>query len=267
MKMYLKNFFYFINIKKFFNLFFVLSVFFFFFFVVFFQKAHGYVNIYPVKFDKNIDDNTGDETYYLYNSTENTVRYRIYVDTVKGKENSDMSKWIEYYPKGVTLKPNEEKTIKLHIEAPKGAKSGEYSAILGVKEVPMPMASTGNLMDIYTDLKLEITGFVGNLKPVLNTENIKVHLEKNGKIEGSGVVQNTGNRRADFQFYLINSKGKEKCIVGEQRLFKEREIDLDKIELKISDEEMKKSISKFDSFLIREKGRDDRNIKIFRLDK
>lgn len=255
-----------LNLKKSFNCLFILSVII--FSLTISKKTLGYVNIYPVRFDKYIDKNNGDETFYLYNSTENTVRYRIYVDTVKGKENSDMSQWIEYYPKGVTLKPNEEKTIKVHIKAPKNTKAGEYSAILGVKEVPMPSENeSGNFMDVYTDLRLEITGFAGNIKPVLNTENIKIYIDKNGEIKGSGVVQNIGDRRADFQFYLINSKGKEKCIVHEQRLFKDREIDLKDIQMKISDEEMKKSISKFDTFIIREKGRDDRNIEIFSINK
>ena len=231
------------------------------------QLSFGYVNIYPMKFDKNIDGNEGYETYYLYNPTEKTVRYRIYTDKVEDDIN-DMSKWIEVYPKSITLKPNEEKEIKIQAKAPSETKSGEYTAVLGIKEIPLPETKdSNNVLDIFTDLRLEIIGFVGDLKPKLSTKNIEVTINKKGEIITEGIVQNRGTRRGIFEFFFVNSKGKEKCLAGEVRLLTNRETDIRNINIKIEDEYMKKDIFKYDTFVIKEKGRSDRNIESFKIGK
>lgn len=231
-----------------------------------FKLSYSYVNIYPVRFDKSIDRDSGDETYVLHNSTGKRVRYRVYVDKVKD-DRKDMSEWVDYYPKSITLKPGESQNIKVEIKAPKGTEEGEYLAVLGVKEIALPNEGSPNddILNIFTDLKLEIAGFVGDIKPKLNTLGIGLKIDDEGNLYPEGVVQNIGDRRGNFEFYMINSKGKERYLLGERRLLKEREIDLVDIGLKIIDEETRKNIRKFDTFIIKEKDRNDRNVEVFQI--
>lgn len=237
-----------------------------------FQASYSYINIYPVKFDKKIDGEGGSQSYFLYNSTNKSVRYRIYTEKNPTDESKDMSEWIEVYPKGATLKPGEEKEIKVLIKAPLGTKSGEYLGILGVKEVEIPedksLRETGKgIVQVFTDLKIEIAGFVGDIKPVLEMKNFKIKVLESGEVNLTGKLKNTGEKRGIFQFYLFNSKGKEKCLLGEKRILKGKELDLSKLEFLVSDSEMKKDIKKYDSMGIIEKGNKDGIKKVILLKK
>ena len=224
-----------------------------------FQSSYSYINIYPVKFDKRIDGEGGNQSYYLYNSTNKNMRYRIYTEKNLTDKNKDMSEWIEVYPKSVTLKPGEEREIKVLIKAPSKTKDGEYLGILGIKEVEIPedktLRETGKgVLQVFTDLKIEIAGFVGDINPILEIKNFNIKLSEDGKVKLAGKLKNTGEKRGTFQFYLFNSKGKEKCLLGEKRILKGKELDLSKVNFSISDDEMKKDIKKYNSIGIIEKG-------------
>ena len=87
-----------------------------------------------MEFDKNISNGVT-ESFKLYNRTSNEIRYRVYIEKSKEK---DMSQWIEIYPQSISLKPLEEKELRLSVTPPKNAQAGEYKAKLVIKEIKVP---------------------------------------------------------------------------------------------------------------------------------
>lgn len=173
-------------------------------------KSYSYMNVSPLIFDKRIDNGGEVQEYYVTNALSNKTSYRIYLE----KGENDMSDWIEYYPRNLNLEAGETGKIKLFIEAPEGTPEGEYTAILGVKEINTPDVEKSGNLAIYTNLKIEIAGFVGDLKPEIEIENIEV---ENNQI--SMKIFNKGDIRTKLEVYLKNPKEVEKYL-GSVRLLK-----------------------------------------------
>ncbi|WP_101474365.1 hypothetical protein [Fusobacterium sp.] len=119
--------------------------------------AYGYINIYPTSFKKNITNGVQDK-FYLYNRTEKVIKYRVYLE--KSDEN-DMSEWIEIYPKSVTLKPLEEKEIRIAITPPQDVKNGKYKSKLVIKQVGIPGVKYEEKVNFMTMLKMTLVGYIG----------------------------------------------------------------------------------------------------------
>lgn len=159
--------------------------------------SYCFTSINPAIFDKRIDGGGAGEEYYISNPTNSEIGYRIYVEPSDSP--NDMSKWIEYYPTSLKLKAGETKKVKVFIEAPQNVKEGEYTAVLGVKEVAIPMSLKAENagVSIYTDLKLEIAGFVGDLKPEIEVSDLIV---AGNKVKFG--IKNVGEIRTKVEAYL-----------------------------------------------------------------
>ena len=179
--------------------------------------SFAYMSINPVIFDKRIDNGGAVEEYYISNPTKTEVGYRIYVEPSDNGKN--MSKWIEYYPTSIKLKPGETKKINVLIEAPEKAPKGEYTGILGVKEITVPASLKNNKagVNVYTDLKIELAGFVGDLKPNLEISNLKI--DKNTLSFG---IKNIGEIRTKVEAYL-EEKDKEPVYLDSFRILQNKE--------------------------------------------
>ena len=118
--------------------------------------SFGYINIYPMEFDKNISNGVT-ESFKLYNRTSNKIRYRVYIEKSKEK---DMSQWIEIYPQSISLKPLEEKELRLSVTPPKNAQAGEYKAKLVIKEIKVPNKKDDKKINIMTLFKLNMKGCI-----------------------------------------------------------------------------------------------------------
>lgn len=217
------------------------------------QFSYSYVNVYPLKFDKKIDGNGGNETFFLHNYTGKKVRYRIYAEESITDKTRDMSKWIDFYPRSITLVPGEEKEVKVFIGAPPSTPKGEYLAVLGFKQVEIPELSEDNKMleknnlQVFTDLKVEIAGIVGDVKSKIIGENISIRILDNGKVKLNGKVKNIGDKRGFYKIVLFNSNGKEKILLGTKRILKGRELDFSTLDYEVEDEIMKKKLKKINS--------------------
>ena len=167
-------------------------------------NSFAYINITPTTFDKRIDNEDGVSSFYISNSTKDTLAYRIYIE--KTDSEYDMSDYIEIYPKSLKLKTGETKEIKMQINAPKTLKKGEYISNLVIKEVENPEnrgKKFGAKLKIYTELKIEIAGYVGDIKQKFALKDIK---KTDGKL--TGIIKNIGDRRAKVDLFLSNSKNK-----------------------------------------------------------
>lgn len=126
--------------------------------LIFFQMSYAYINIYPVKFEKDITKGAS-ENFKLYNRTDKPVRYRIYMERVKD-DSKDMYEWTEIYPKSLSLRPLEEKEVRVLITPKKDAKVGEYKGRLVVKEIGNPGVRSGKKVDFMTMFILNMKGYV-----------------------------------------------------------------------------------------------------------
>lgn len=124
------------------------------------QVSYSYINIYPTGFDKDIT-NGATERFKLYNRTNEEVKYRIYIE--KSVEENSMAEWIEIYPQSISLKPLEEKELRILVAPPKNTKNGVYRARLVVKEVEVPSKNKKEKVKIMTIFKLNMKGYIGEI--------------------------------------------------------------------------------------------------------
>lgn len=228
-----------------------------FLYIFLYLNSYAYLQIYPTIFDKNIDKFGSSEMYELSNPTLNKVRYIFYIDKIK--DNKDMSEWIEYYPKIMTLNPGEKKTLTIFIKAPKNTKRGEYTAILGIKELPIiterDIIEKNKSLDILTNLKIEIAGFVEELSLEIETKNVILNKSKR-KLEGN--IQNIGEKRATFTFYLLDTTLKREYYLGARRILSKKYFDLSKL----SEIKKAENLKNYNELVIKHKDKIIKRIKI-----
>lgn len=190
-------------------------------------KSFAYMQVAPIIFDKRIDEGGAIQEFYITNPTNQEVGYRIYKE--KSDTDLDMTPYMEFYPKTLKLKSGESGKIRVYIEAPKDSTEGEYTTIMGIKEINIPSvkkSGNGNVI-IYTDLKLELAGYVGNLKPNLEIKDLKL---KNNELTFK--ISNIGEIRTKVEAYLIDDL-KEAKYLDTFRLLKNKESNFNqKLELK-----------------------------------
>ncbi|MGL4671514.1 hypothetical protein [Cetobacterium sp.] len=229
----------------------------FYMFFCIFSYSYSYLQIYPTTFDKNIDRIGSSETYELSNSTQNKVRYIFYVEKVENQK--DMSSWMEFYPKTMVLNPGEKKKLTLFIKAPTNSPKGEYAGVLGIKELPVvtetDIINKNKSINILTNLKIELAGFVGQLPLVLKDKNVVLN-----KVEKklSGIIENTGEKRATLMFYLLNTKTKKEYYIGSGRVMSKKEFNLSRLS-KIKQTE---DIKHYNELIIKDKNEIVKRIKI-----
>lgn len=221
-------------------------------FLILSLKAFSYMQVAPLVFDKRIDKGATEE-FYITNPTNKEVGYRIYKE--KSDNGLDMTPYMEFYPKSLKLKSGETKKLKVYIESPKESKKGEYTAILGIKEVNIPNAEkkdNGSLI-LSTDLKLELAGYVGDLNPKLKIDNLKY---ENNNLNFS--IKNIGEIRTKIEVYLKINNSKELVYLDSFRLLKGAS---DKINKKISSKNISIVILDKDGKRVLEKDLEENNEK------
>lgn len=143
-------------------------------------------NLTPTFFEKRIDGGGEYQEFVFKNDTDRTARYKISFLPGLGKF-GNMSEWINYSPKILTIKPKSQGVLKVHIKAPNGTKEGEYSALLNAKTLPVPKLDrspdeiVSAAANIGIDVSLEIVSYVGDLKADLEITNLKVIEDKDKK--------------------------------------------------------------------------------------
>lgn len=188
----------------------------------------------PMKFDKKIDGEGGYQEYQIQNSTDKTVRYKIYKkvepDDMKDKGIvGDMTKWIDYYPKILTIPAKSTGIVKLAIRAPKGVKTGEYVARIGTS--PLAIPSVGNDRDaiapqisVPIGSEMRIFGYVGDIAPQIEGDFKTV--EGDGEKFFKGTIKNTGKAGMKMiAVYKYSDKdGKHSDIVSLGRVYPDTEV-------------------------------------------
>lgn len=216
--------------------------------LIFFSMAlnlSAYINIYPVSFDKKIDGGGNGQEFILYNKTNKPLRYNISLSDERFQKNS-MKNWIEFYPNNITVKPGQSEKIKFYIKAPKNTPKGEYLATVEVKENLLPDLEKNisqNNVQLLTHLKMDIVGYVGNLKPIYKVDNFSYDIQAES-ISVKGTIKNSGDRRGKVILILSNGKNKENYTLGRLKVNKGESIELSKLSHIIKDKKPSKNFNK-----------------------
>lgn len=187
-------------------------------------SASAYINLAPTTLDKNIKAGAYQE-FTLFNDTTIPFRYKITpMAMTENKKVIDMSKWIEVYPKIVTVKPTEAKKFKVYVKADKGALEGDYGAFLNIRQMSAPKLkgekdeSVGAGAIIMVNLNMGIYGYVGDEVPKIEVIEPSVY-KKEGKSFLKMKVKNETNRLVKIN---VEIEGRKNYFytVGETRAFK-----------------------------------------------
>lgn len=224
------------------------------FFFGLYSMSFGYINVHPISFDQRIDGLGAIRDFTLVNTTNRTLKYKI--DILNSENEKDMSAWTEVYPKVVTLGPGKKGEIKMYVKAPKNTAVGEYSTIFNIKELGIPSEKKSKKkLEVFTDLRLKLYGYVGELDAKISLTSFKISKGKNiGDLKLAGIIKNTGLRRTSLEIVLSDKKEKEGILIGEVKLKKGEKIDLSTLGVMISKDKKISNYSGLDTVFIYEKG-------------
>lgn len=194
--------------------------------------SFSYINISPTTLDKNIKVGAYQE-FTFYNDTTIPFRYKITPVAMTGnKLVKDMSKWVEVYPKIVTVNPTESKKFKVYIKADKNAEAGDYGTFLNIRQMSAPKLkgeeedqNIGAGMVIMVNLNMGIYGYVGDKEPKIETTEPNVY-KKDGKSFLKMKLNNKTNRLIRVK---VEAEGNKNYFytVGETRAFKGQTLTFD----------------------------------------
>lgn len=223
-------------------------------FIILFKFSYSYININPVVFDKDISGQGESVEYTLFNGTEKNLRYGIYIEPPSKGE--DMSIWTEFFPKTLNIKPGAEARFKVFIQAPSKTEKGEYFALLGLREQGVlseeEIAKRDSSVQLLTNLRVQLSGYVGDISSKLQIENLKVEKKENSLLF-TGTMENIGERRGVYQIYLGDSKGKNSFYLGEKRVLKNEKIELSIFSQEIKNSSVIKNIQSYNTLFFEEK--------------
>jgi P pilus assembly chaperone PapD len=177
------------------------------------------INIFAFKlspdyFDKRIDGKGSSEEITFWNDSNESVRYKIYVEKVDDGS-PDMSKWVEVYPKILTIKPKSTGKVRVFAKAPSTAKEPEYQFYLGARTIAIPKNEGGGTqLAMPINLKMRMYGYNGDIKPLINLKNQQFFKEGNQlKFKGT-LINKTEKASSKVQVLLIGNNKRESFTSG-----------------------------------------------------
>ena len=165
----------------------------------------------PDGFEKRIDKGDGYQEFHFPNNTDRTMRYKFSA-TPGSKGRGDMSQWVEFYPKVLTIKPRETGLLKVYAKSPEGTPEGENGFHLESVPVDIPqIGKDGQEIRASVGMKiataLEMIGYVGDLEPKLQILNHRIYKEGGETKMDVTIKNNTPKRGVE---YGIEVKGKNR---------------------------------------------------------
>lgn len=158
-------------------------------------------NIY---YNQRIDgEDGGYREFYIVNQYLQKQRYKINI--LPGNDN-DGSKFVEVYPKVITVDPKGKGTVKVFMKAPKGTKIGEYKFNLQFQPINIPTLAknkdglTTGTANINIAPVIELKGYVGDVdfSKVLDFKDLKIEYKENKGVVVTGKISNNSHAGIDF---------------------------------------------------------------------
>ncbi len=144
----------------------------------------------PIYFNQRIDGAGGYQEYEIGNDSFSRKRYKVQVtpDTENKKMKAEMEKWVEVYPKVLTIPPKSIGKVKVLIKSPPNTKPGEYSFVLSPTPITIPtlenkkndskLATIGIKAPLHFSMVLN--GYVGNLGNIYKDVKIEKLKDSDG---------------------------------------------------------------------------------------
>lgn len=168
-------------------------------------------HIMPDSFEKRIDNGNGYQEFHFPNNSDRTIRYKF--TAIPGSPGrGDMSQWVEFYPRVLTVRPKETGMLKVYAKSPAGTPDGEYGFHLETVPVDIPqIGKDGQEIRASVGMKIataiEMIGYVGNLEPKLELLSHRI-FEENGETKLEITLKNHTPKRGVE--YGIEVKGKNR---------------------------------------------------------
>lgn len=178
------------------------------------------MSIGPIYFNQRIDGSGGYQEYEIDNTSFSTKRYKIQVtpQTSNKELMKQMEKWVEVYPKVLTIPPKSTGKVKVLIKSPPNTKPGEYSFTLAPTPITIPTLENKNgnskLATIGINAPLHfsmaLNGYVGNLGDVFKDIKIEKLKDKNGlKVK----IENNMKREVALDILVTDNKTRYRDIL------------------------------------------------------
>lgn len=169
-------------------------------------------HIMPDSFEKRIDNGNGYQEFHFPNSSDKTIRYKF--SALPGSPGrGDMSEWVEFYPRVLTIRAKETGLLRVYARSPEGTPEGEYGFHLETVPVDIPQLSKEGVMEVRASVgmkiatSLEMLGYVGNLEAKLEMLSHRV-FQENGETKLEITLKNhTAKRGVE---YGIEVKGRNR---------------------------------------------------------
>lgn len=171
-------------------------------------------------FDRRMDTGGGYREVEFTNHSEKPVRYKF--SAITNDKEKDMSKWVELYPKVMTIPPLEKRTLKIYAKSPKDKPWGEYSFYLNIDTLVVPTikaTSKGKIVgttSVSFVPRITMYGYIGetNYEKNIKFENIKFETE-NKKQFILGNIINDGDIGANL---VLRFMGGNEFVLNEKWL-------------------------------------------------
>ncbi|WP_297597273.1 hypothetical protein [uncultured Cetobacterium sp.] len=172
-------------------------------FILNFLKAYSF-RLDNLSFNERIDTNEGGyREFYLTN--DSLIRKRYKMNVISGSKN-DGAKYVEVFPKVITINPKSKGIVKVFVKAPKETPKGEYDFKLQFQPINIPTLAQNTqgkiegTSHIMVAPILQMQAYVGEVDFTkhLKLENIKVLNNENGGISVKSLLSNTSYASIDF---------------------------------------------------------------------
>lgn len=187
-------------------------------------------------FEQRIDGG-GYREFSLNNRSEKTVRYKIEIkeDERDGKQ-KDMSKWVEVYPKVMTIPPLQKRVLKVFAKSPLETPKGEYGFRLIITPLNVPtLSEKQGKIQVNSSIDfipvIYMYGHVGDpeFEKNIELENSQFTVDKKTeRVVYSGVVRNKSFAGIELgiKFLTTNSTVVEGKYLGRIRRNSEKLVDI-----------------------------------------
>lgn len=185
-------------------------------FILFSLNSYSF-RLQNIYFNQRIDgENGGYREFYIVNDHLTRQRYRINI--LSGNLN-DGAKFVEVYPKVITVEPQSKGTVKVFVKMPKESREGEYDFNLQFQPINIPTlarnkegVATGT-SNIGISPVIELKGYVGDVdfNKVLKIDDLKIEEVNDKGIIVTGKLSNDSYASIDFG---AEAYGKDEFLYG-----------------------------------------------------
>ena len=169
-------------------------------------------HISMTSFERRVDTG-GYMEYTLKNSSNKTIRYKFEIQ--ESDIGEDMSKWVEVYPKVMSIPPMQERVLKVYAQSPVGAKKGEYSFKIMITPLSVPtIADSDGAIRVNSTMDfIPIIYFYGHVGDPKLSENLSIvqgkftNNSQTGRLHYNVTFENKSYTGADLGIKFISNTG------------------------------------------------------------